>query len=97
MVGGNLTGYLWSIHVYSRLETTFSFEDLNCYLPVTRVPALRDHEEDEIDEQHGIVQPQRDEHDEPGPPDRFTDISKHLSLRVKKYRGPPELVQHFRL
>jgi len=36
-------------------------------VPVQRASALGDDEEEEVDEQHGIVQPQRDEHYEPGP------------------------------
>jgi len=34
-------------------------------LPVDGASALGDHEKDEVDEQHGVVQPQRDEDDEP--------------------------------
>lgn len=36
-------------------------------MPVHGAPALGHHEEDEVDEQHRIVQPQWDEDDEPGP------------------------------
>ena len=27
------------------------------------------HREDEVDKEHGVIKPQGDEHDEPGPPD----------------------------
>ena len=31
------------------------------------VPTVRYHREDEVDEEDGIIQPQGDEHNEPGP------------------------------
>ena len=52
-------------------------------VPVAGASALRNHEEEKIDEEHGIIQPQRDEHNEPGPPEQ----EHNINIRTRKWHN----------